>query len=571
MNINNICKLTESLNKKIGEGEFGNVFKAKMTYDKDIAVKTIKPSEDAEKDNTLKTEFNNEIKISNIICGNNCGTEFVSKTIGSCLDDTKEIPLVTDETNVNISGPFLFNEYYNGGSLSEIKESYDIINFREIITNIKDGLNYIHNKGYTHNDIACRNIFLHNGVPKIGDFGLANEIGKTFVNTKIPSYQMPPEYYKNIKKDDKGIIKSKYESQRESDIWQYGLLILELLKINDLRYKSDFKKIQNGWKDEIKDEIIKETGISGWINFYRKDEYSIKKFFYKTNIQEFDIFYLEALKFLKKDENKRQKLSTLQNGGNSPKSKNLDNDIFGKLITKINEPDKIFVKNYEINNLKYFKNEIDIREKINKKDHSLSSISSNLRDYIIFSGIRSYREKFILLKKCFECVIKLHNKDYTHNDIQLKNFYIDNDNKVLLGNLNLAVKKGSIYNFDIKSINYKGEFNQETKLIYDLNAFSLLILEIFYYKSYLTYILNKNYKILKEEEEKIPKKIKDNIQKLIKIFKEKNYKNIKSSFTELINQILDEKNNIIELNKKSINYKTKSLKTLFENEFSPKY
>ncbi len=54
------------------------------------------------------------------------------------------------------------------------------------------GLMHIHESGFVHGDIACRNVFVSYGYrAKIGDFGLASKVedGKTYGRTD--SNEMP--------------------------------------------------------------------------------------------------------------------------------------------------------------------------------------------------------------------------------------------------------------------------------------------------------------------------------------------------------------------------------------------
>ena len=54
---------------------------------------------------------------------------------------------------------------------------------KKLIRHISEGLNFLHTNNICHNDLAPRNIFLHeeNGeiIPKIADFGLSRIMDKT--------------------------------------------------------------------------------------------------------------------------------------------------------------------------------------------------------------------------------------------------------------------------------------------------------------------------------------------------------------------------------------------------------
>ena len=98
-----------------------------------------------------------------------------------------------------------------------------------------------------------------------------------------------------------------------------------------------------------------------------------------------------------------------------------------------------------------------------------------------------------------------------------------------------------------------------------MSPFQFLIMELFYYKSYLTYLLTGNTEILEEDKLENSEKINKNIESLMELFSGTNYNNIKNGFEELIESIL--KTNIN--NKKSKGYKNETVKTLLENAFYP--
>jgi serine/threonine protein kinase len=76
-------------------------------------------------------------------------------------------------------GPFIVMEYIEGGSLADrLKEenSLDSEEAVRIIREVCKALSMAHNKGLTHRDIKPANILMTlEGVPKLSDFGLANE------------------------------------------------------------------------------------------------------------------------------------------------------------------------------------------------------------------------------------------------------------------------------------------------------------------------------------------------------------------------------------------------------------
>ncbi len=76
-------------------------------------------------------------------------------------------------------------EYCEGGDLKEKiddhyyqQTSYTKKEILEILIQICEGLNYLHNRDILHRDIKSQNIFLTKNQVRIGDFGLAKKIKK---------------------------------------------------------------------------------------------------------------------------------------------------------------------------------------------------------------------------------------------------------------------------------------------------------------------------------------------------------------------------------------------------------
>jgi serine/threonine protein kinase len=61
---------------------------------------------------------------------------------------------------------------------------------------ITEGLIYLHDKKIIHRDIKPENILLMNGIPKIGDLGMATVMKSSGASTKIGTeFYLAPEMY----------------------------------------------------------------------------------------------------------------------------------------------------------------------------------------------------------------------------------------------------------------------------------------------------------------------------------------------------------------------------------------
>lgn len=124
---------------------------------------------------------------------------------------------------------FIQMELCNNGNLENFLIERKIIDIKlniNIISQIIDGLDYLHNLKIIHRDLKPSNIFLCHNTIKIGDFGLA-----TLTDTNNSLNSLGSELYKD-----------KYENQNlpTLDIYSLGIIIFELFYIfntNSERYK----------------------------------------------------------------------------------------------------------------------------------------------------------------------------------------------------------------------------------------------------------------------------------------------------------------------------------------------
>ena len=95
---------------------------------------------------------------------------------------------------------------------------------RDLAHQILSGVDFMHEKGWAHRDLKSANVFICDGIVRIGDFGLATrckdpKTGETHLlsgRVGTPGY-MPPEIVDGI--DYCGIA---------SDLWSCGVLLLEI-------------------------------------------------------------------------------------------------------------------------------------------------------------------------------------------------------------------------------------------------------------------------------------------------------------------------------------------------------
>ena len=157
-------------------------------------------------------------------------------------------------------------EYCRGGSLLNllnIFKHFDENIIRRYISQILDGLEYLHYHNIIHRDIKCANILIDkNGICKLSDFGGAKSI-KEEINV-LSSMQGTPNWMAPE------IIKSS-RATRFSDIWSIGCTIIEMFQgeppysdkkdlislINCICKKNESPKIPEGMSENLKDFVKK--------------------------------------------------------------------------------------------------------------------------------------------------------------------------------------------------------------------------------------------------------------------------------------------------------------------------
>ena len=196
----------EIQNKIIGKGKFGivNLGINKKTGNK-VAIKIINKS-------SLKTEIDKELIKSEIDIMKLCHHPNIVKLLDH-FENSEYIYIVM--------------EYISGGTLNQyIKNHYFYISESEaanIISQIGNGLKYLHNYGIVHRDLKTDNIMLtknnENGIIKIMDFGLSKIVGPKeglidgygTLNYCAPEVLMREPYNKQI------------------DIWSLGIILYYML------------------------------------------------------------------------------------------------------------------------------------------------------------------------------------------------------------------------------------------------------------------------------------------------------------------------------------------------------
>ena len=189
--------------KKIGEGNFGSVYKNKLKEGKDVAVKKIS-------DEKKIQEFIKEAIITYQICNIEHDNIILMYGIVQNKQQTRYDGIILEFCS---DGDLLKKIKY-GNIDDDLKKKY--------IKGICDGMIQIHELGFVHRDLAPRNVLLKSDTPKICDFGLSrkkNRSGFYRGDSKVSIFWTDPSAMR-----EEGVFNER------TDIWSFGITFWQIFK-----------------------------------------------------------------------------------------------------------------------------------------------------------------------------------------------------------------------------------------------------------------------------------------------------------------------------------------------------
>ncbi|CAG2166392.1 unnamed protein product, partial [Oppiella nova] len=213
--LNPRCVDVFNIISQIGEGTYGQVYKAKDTDDTIVALKKVRLENEKE---GFPITAVREIKILRQLNHPN-------------IVNLKEI--VTDKEDAldfrRDKGAFYLVFEYMDHDLMGLLESglveFNESNIGHTMRQLLDGLNYCHKNNFLHRDIKCSNILMNNkGQIKLADFGLARLFSaedkmRPYTNKVITLWYRPPELLLGEERYGPAI-----------DVWSCGCILGELFK-----------------------------------------------------------------------------------------------------------------------------------------------------------------------------------------------------------------------------------------------------------------------------------------------------------------------------------------------------
>ncbi|XP_016163157.2 rust resistance kinase Lr10-like [Arachis ipaensis] len=201
-----IKKMTRGFKEKLGEGEFGAVYKGKLQSGPFVAIKMLG-----------KAKANGQEFISEVATIGRIHHANVVRLIGFCVEGSKRALIYEFMPNGSLD-KYIFSKEKNVSLTSE--------KMFEISLGVARGMAYLHegcDMQILHFDIKPHNILLdENFIPKVSDFGLAklypldNSIVTLTAARGTIGYMAPELFYQNI-----GALSYK------ADVYSFGMLLME--------------------------------------------------------------------------------------------------------------------------------------------------------------------------------------------------------------------------------------------------------------------------------------------------------------------------------------------------------
>ncbi|XP_044496560.1 G-type lectin S-receptor-like serine/threonine-protein kinase At1g67520 [Mangifera indica] len=211
-----------SATNKLGQGDFGTVYKGKLPDGQEIAVKKLSQSS-----GQGVVEFKNEAKLIAKLQHTN-----LVRLLGCSLHGGERVLVYEYMPNKSLDF-FLFD--------SSRKNSLNLKKQLSIIEGIVQGLIYLHKYSrlkVIHKDLKSSNILDDQMNPKISDFGLARAFGvdelEANTNRIVGTHgYMSPEYVLN------GVVSMK------TDVYSFGVMVLEIVSCKKINGCDDVERPLN--------------------------------------------------------------------------------------------------------------------------------------------------------------------------------------------------------------------------------------------------------------------------------------------------------------------------------------
>jgi fyn-related kinase len=197
-----------TLQRKLGSGQFGDVWKGVWNQTTPVAVKTLKPGSMSAEEFLKEAAVMKRLRHPKLI------------QLYAVCTDKEPIYIVTELMK-------------NGSLLDYLHDKGRALNLPQLVdmaAQVASGMAYLEAQNFVHRDLAARNVLVgDNNTCKVGDFGLSRVLGAEDEYTAKEGAKFPIKWTA-----PEAALRNRFSIK--SDVWAFGILLTELVTYGRIPY-----------------------------------------------------------------------------------------------------------------------------------------------------------------------------------------------------------------------------------------------------------------------------------------------------------------------------------------------